>query len=78
MKPPEEIPSSGPRDARSSRGDEADADPDHRLTAAATLSATDEPPGLPGFRTWRGVYAFVLGVFALWIALLALLTEKFS
>jgi len=33
---------------------------------------------LPGFRTWRGVYAFVLGVFALWIALLALLTEKFS
>jgi len=41
-------------------------------------AAADEPPGLPGFRTWRGVYAFVLGVFALWIALLALLTEKFS
>jgi len=38
----------------------------------------DEPPDLPGFRTWRGVYWSVFGVFALWIALLALLTEKFS
>ena len=38
----------------------------------------EEPPGLPGLRTWRSVYAFVLGVFALWIALLALLTEKYS
>ena len=48
-------------------------------TPESSVSApADEPPGLPGFRTWRGVYAFVLGVFALWIALLALLTEKFS
>ena len=38
----------------------------------------EEPPGLPGFRTWRGVYGVVLGIYALWIALLALLTEKFS
>jgi hypothetical protein len=78
MKPPEEIPSSGPPDARSSRGDEVGSEPDRRLTATATLGASDEPPGLPGFRTWRGVYLFVLGIFALWIALLALLTEKFS
>jgi hypothetical protein len=78
MNPPEEIPSSDPRDARSRRGDEAGSEPDRRLTAAATRSVSDEPPDLPGFRTWRGVYAFVLGVFALWIALLALLTEKFS
>ena len=41
-------------------------------------ASDDKSPGVPGFRTWRGVYAFVLGVFALWIALLALLTEKFS
>ena len=41
-------------------------------------ASEDESPGLPGFRTWRGVYAVVLGVFALWIALLALLTAKFS
>ena len=78
MKPPEDIPSSGPRDARSSRGDEAGSGSDRRLTAAAALSASDESPGLPGFRTWRGVYAFVLGIYALWIALLALLTGKFS
>ena len=42
------------------------------------VPSADEPPDLPGFRTWRGVYWFVLGVFALWIALLALLTEKSS
>ena len=38
----------------------------------------DADTGLPGFRTWGGVYAFVLGVFALWVALLAVLTAKFS
>jgi hypothetical protein len=34
--------------------------------------------GLPGVRTWRGVYWCVLGVFALWVTLLTVLTEKFS
>ncbi len=40
----------------------------------------EEPagPGLPGFRTWRGVYLFVLGCFLLWVGLLALLTARFS
>ena len=38
----------------------------------------DADTGLPGFRTWRAVYAFVLGVFVLWVALLAWLTERFS
>jgi len=38
----------------------------------------EEGTGLPWFRTWGGVYAFVLGVFVLWVALLALLTERFS
>ena len=48
-------------------------------TPESPVSApVEEPPGLPGFRTWRGVYWFVLGVFTLWIALLALLTEKSS
>jgi len=35
-------------------------------------------PGLPGFRTWRGVYLCVLGSFLLWVGLLVLLTELFS
>jgi hypothetical protein len=76
MNPPEEVLSSDPRDARSSRGDEAGSE--YRGSGVPPLPPADEPPGLPGFRTWRGVYAFVLGVFVWWIALLALLTEKFS
>jgi hypothetical protein len=44
---------------------------------------TERPPddaetGLPMLRTWPGVYLFVLGVFAVWIALLALLTRIYS
>ena len=38
----------------------------------------DEATGLPGFRTWRAVYGCVLGVFVLWVGLLALLTARFS
>ena len=30
--------------------------------------------GLPGLRSWRAVYAFVLATFALWVVLLILLT----
>jgi hypothetical protein len=37
-----------------------------------------EPPGLPGFRTWRGVYLFVLGSFVLVVVLLAAFTWIFS
>ena len=39
---------------------------------------SDEPPGLPGFRTWRGVYLFVFGWFVLVVALLAAFTWIFS
>jgi hypothetical protein len=41
-----------------------------------TLS--DELTGLPWFRTWRGVYVFVIGCFVLWVALLFALTRIFS
>ncbi|HMB36381.1 MAG TPA: hypothetical protein VKV41_20220 [Methylomirabilota bacterium] len=37
-----------------------------------------EPPGIPGFRTWRGVYLFVLGWFVLVVALLAIFSRFFS
>jgi hypothetical protein len=37
-----------------------------------------EPPGLPGLRTWRGVYLFVFGWFVLVVALLAVFTRIFS
>jgi hypothetical protein len=39
---------------------------------------SDETTGLPGLRTWRGVYVFVLVTFAVWILLLLLLTKAFS
>ncbi len=35
-------------------------------------------PGLPGFRTWRGVYLFVLGCFVAVVVLLALFTHAYS
>jgi hypothetical protein len=38
----------------------------------------DRSPGVPGFRTWKTVYLFVLASFAIWIALLIALTKSFS
>ena len=37
-----------------------------------------EPPDVPGFRTWRGVYLFVLGWFVLVVVLLTVFTGIFS
>jgi hypothetical protein len=37
----------------------------------------DEGTGLPGFRTWRSVYVFVLALFAVYLALLIVLTRTF-
>ena len=37
-----------------------------------------EPPDVPGFRTWRGVYLFVFGWFVLVVILLAVFTGIFS
>ena len=38
----------------------------------------DEAPGVPGFRSWRGVYWFVFGFFALCVVLLAVFTRAFA
>ena len=37
-----------------------------------------EPPDVPGFRTWRGVYLFVFAFFVLVVALLTVFTRVFS
>ena len=37
-----------------------------------------EPPDLPGFRTWRGVYFFVFGWFLLVVLLLTAFTVIFA
>lgn len=38
----------------------------------------NEAPSVPGFRTWRGVYLFVLGAFAAMVAALAVFTRFFA
>ncbi|HWA84810.1 MAG TPA: hypothetical protein VG710_01195 [Opitutus sp.] len=38
----------------------------------------DASTGLPGFRSWRAVYVVVLGIFVLWVVLLAWLTAHYS
>ena len=37
-----------------------------------------EPPEIPGFRTWRGLYVFVFGWFVLVVILLTAFTVIFS
>ncbi len=60
---------------RSSRGDEAGPSKPGLLTSAATPATDDAPPGVPGFRSWRGVYVFVLVWFAACVLGLTLLTR---
>ena len=38
----------------------------------------DESPGVPGFRSWPGVYLFVFGFFVLVVALLTFFTRFFA
>jgi hypothetical protein len=37
-----------------------------------------EPPGVPGVRTWRGLYLFVFGWFVLVVILLGVFTGIFA
>ena len=48
------------------------------MTPTDPPPSSDESTGLPGLRTWRGVYAAVIVIFATWIGLLAWLTARFS
>ncbi len=38
----------------------------------------DDSPGLPGFRTWRGVYLLVFGCFILAVIALTLFSRFFA
>jgi hypothetical protein len=38
----------------------------------------DSSPGVPGFRTWRGVYVFVFAFFVLVVVLLTLFARLFA
>jgi hypothetical protein len=50
------------------------------VTAAPRREERSEadPPGVPGFDTWRSVYLFVFGWFVLVVLLLTVLTQIFS
>ena len=43
-----------------------------------TPEPDDDSPGLPGFRTWRGVYLLVLGCFILVVIGLTLFSRTFA
>jgi hypothetical protein len=38
----------------------------------------DESPGVPGFRTWRGIYVFVFVVFVLVVIALAIIARVYA
>ena len=44
----------------------------------APSSPDDEVPGVPGFRTWRGLYVFAFLVFVAIVAALALFTRAYA
>jgi len=50
------------------------------VTAAPTRDEQPdtEPPGVPGFGTWRAVYLFVFGWFVLVVILLTLFTAMYA
>jgi len=51
---------------------------DNPTSVETPADGKDEVTGLPGLRTWRGVYIFVFGCFILWVALLLALTVGYS
>jgi hypothetical protein len=50
------------------------------VTAAPRPDAPSgaEPPGVPGFGTWRSVYLFVFGWFVIVVVMLTVFTVIFS
>ena len=39
---------------------------------------SDDSPGVPGFRTWRGIYLFVFVCFVVVVVLLAVFSRCFA
>ena len=42
------------------------------------MNDKEESPGVPGFRTWRGVYLFVFAAFVLVVIGLAILSRVYA
>ena len=43
-----------------------------------SMEDPDEPPGVPGFRSWRAVYIFVFAAFILLVLALALFSRVYA
>jgi hypothetical protein len=41
-------------------------------------AAPDAPPGVPGFRSWKGIYLFVIVTFVVMVAFLAWFSRAFQ
>ncbi len=50
----------------------------HPARPMPDLQPDDDSPGLPGFRTWRGVYLFVMGCFVAVVVLLTVFSRWFA
>ncbi len=57
---------------------ETRADPMAPAPAKTPAPADDDSPGLPGFRSWRAVYALVFVVFLLVVAGLTVFSRVYS
>lgn len=45
---------------------------------SANAGSPEEPPALPGFQTWRGVYWFVIAIFAAVVVALTIFSRVFA
>lgn len=51
---------------------------DESSASGTTRATSEETPGVPLFRTWRGVYWFVFGCFATVVLALTLFTWAYA
>ncbi|MCX6954481.1 MAG: hypothetical protein NTV51_20195 [Verrucomicrobia bacterium] len=72
MKPADQQPDGGPRPP--SKG----AAPGRVSDSRIPDDPADEAPGVPGFRTWKGIYVFVFVTFVAVVAALALFSRVFA
>jgi len=53
--------------------------PDEQIRPPASPDPSDdESPGVPGFRTWRGVYLFVFAAFVVVVVALAIFSHVYA
>ena len=65
------------RASRGGRAPDRSERPESGLQSSLPPSA-DEAPGVPGFRTWSGLYWFVLAVFVAIVAALTVFSRVYA